>query len=166
MNSVEEKKQAREFFLASINGNDEDKTKALYEICRVYGIQHGKAVMRYDSKIEKAYAISIGKTDVCFGPLFFDPKEEFGVIVRVIAHELIHVEQKTKLFPIRSHNERELLAYCDTLFRTDLPSIERKYTLRFFTEKAIDYYTKLSTWKKWRYKSLYERLIKYQKEIS
>ncbi|MGL4599181.1 MAG: hypothetical protein ACRCYO_16795 [Bacteroidia bacterium] len=146
-------------FRAAAGGGGEQKLAAIQRLCKQFEIDRGHAIFTYDPAITGAYAVAFSDTDVRFGPLCFEPYTEFGLLLRVIAHEVLHVHQKTKLFPIKSHNERELLAYCDTIFRTDLPPISDKATLRFFVSKGLKYYNALSAWKKFRYRGLSIRLL-------
>ncbi len=149
-------------FRAAAAGSGEQRLAAMQRLCTQFGIDRGLAIFTYDPAITGAYAVAFSDTDVRFGPLCFKPYTEFGLLLRVIAHEVLHVHQKTKLFPITSHNERELLAYCDTLFRTDLPPINDKATLRFFVSKGLKYYEALSAWKKFRYRNLATKLQEEQ----
>jgi hypothetical protein len=152
-------------FRAAAAGGGEQRLAAIQRLCTQFNIDRGKAVFTYDPAITGAYAVAFSDTDVRFSSLCFEPYVEFSLVLRVIAHEVLHVHQKTKLFPITSHNERELLAYCDTLFRTDLPPISDKPTLRFFVSKGLKYYDALPAWKKFRYRNLSFKLQEAQLKL-
>ena len=70
--------------------------------------------------------------------------EHFGAQVK-LAHEMLHVIQKTQLPYVEDKNEREWQAYTEMLFhhhfRTvpDAPDFNRKQ----FCEKALEYYNRM-----------------------
>lgn len=52
---------------------------------------------------------------------------------------------------MEEHEEREFLAYYDTITRTDMPEIKDMATLKMFVNKAISYYNNLTDSKKLAY---------------
>ena len=67
------------------------------------------------------------------------------LMLNLLAHEMIHVSQKTKENLIEDKNEREWQAYYEMLFHKIYPQIPNlpKHQLLFFANKALSYYTKM-----------------------
>ncbi|HEV7589166.1 MAG TPA: DUF4157 domain-containing protein [Longimicrobium sp.] len=122
--------------------------EAIHYLIDKYGIDASHALMSYDASIKGAYAITEGRAGdalipVRFGPPCFNKYGDFGAISRAIAHELLHTKQKS-VSQISGHDEREFLAYYDTLTRKDMPEVTDKATLKLFVAKALSYYAALS----------------------
>lgn len=122
--------------------------EAIRYLVTTYKIDASHAELTYDPKMTGAYAITGGNVgDPCmtvrFGPLCFDKSQDFGVVCRAVAHEIIHTKQKS-IEKLSDHSEREFLAYYDTLSRKDMPAITNEGTLQFFVKKALSYYAQLS----------------------
>lgn len=121
--------------------------EAIQYLVDTFKIDASHATLRYDAAMSGAYAITEGDVGdeiipIRFGPLCFDKSQDFGVISRAIAHEIMHSKQKS-VDLLADHNEREFLAYYDTITRTDMPEITDLATLKFFIKKALGYYKKL-----------------------
>ena len=70
---------------------------------------------------------------------------EFILMLNLIAHEMVHVNQKATGQFIDDRNEREWQAYYEMLFHKIYPQIPNlpKHQLLFFANKALSYYTKM-----------------------
>jgi hypothetical protein len=70
---------------------------------------------------------------------------EFILMLNLIAHEMIHVRQKSTGNFVDDRNEREWQAYYEMLFHKIYPQIPDvpKHQLIFFANKALDYYSKM-----------------------
>ena len=69
------------------------------------------------------------------------------LMLSLLAHELVHVAQKTIKPFVLNKNEREWQAYYQMLFRqtySEIPEIPN-FNKRFFCNKAIDYYNLMGT---------------------
>lgn len=144
------------------------EVEALNQLCDDLGLDRRNAVFKIAPEIRNAYAIAQGRkpVEILISPEILSERVDFGLLTRILAHELLHVDQRTRrLFPIRDHNERELLAYADTLFRSDLPPIASVFVRKDFTKKGLEYYPRLSKWKQFLYRSLKIKLENYGKSL-
>jgi len=68
-----------------------------------------------------------------------------NMVLNLLAHEMIHVGQKSKENLILDKNEREWQAYYEMLFHKIFPLIPpaSDYHQKFFAEKALEYYQKM-----------------------
>jgi RHS repeat-associated protein len=85
-------------------------------------------------------------------------KTSFGVVVRSIYHELIHVNQRAVL-EIADHNEREFLAYYNGSLNAPwyFPAADQA-NINLWTSKAMQYYNNLSPGNQIKYFSNYINL--------
>ncbi|MEW5677494.1 hypothetical protein ABGT15_14380 [Flavobacterium enshiense] len=69
----------------------------------------------------------------------------FELILNLIAHEMVHVMQKSKENPVLDKNEREWQAYYEMLFHKIFPKIPEcsDFHKKFFAQKAIEYYKRM-----------------------
>lgn len=69
----------------------------------------------------------------------------FEMVINLIAHEMVHVIQKSKEHMIMDKNEREWQAYCEMLFHKVFPRIPEcsDFHKKFFAEKALEYYKRM-----------------------
>ncbi|MCG2612203.1 hypothetical protein LZZ90_11865 [Flavobacterium sp. SM15] len=69
----------------------------------------------------------------------------FEMIMNLIAHEMVHVIQKSKEHMVMDKNEREWQAYYEMLFHKIFPKIPEcsNFHKKFFGEKALDYYKRM-----------------------
>jgi hypothetical protein len=70
---------------------------------------------------------------------------ELNLMLNLITHEMVHVQQKATGFFVEDRNEREWQAYYEILFHNIYPQIPdvHKHQKIFFANKAIDYYNKM-----------------------
>ena len=63
----------------------------------------------------------------------------------LLAHEIVHVRQKTRKPFVIDKNEREWQAYYEMLFRKIFPSIPEisNFHKKAFANKAIEYYNRM-----------------------
>lgn len=129
---------------------------ALMLLCDELGLSHKHAVFILAPEIRNAYAIARGYNpiEIQISPEILQENFDFGLFTRILAHELLHVEQRTRFFPIKNHDEREFLAYADTLLRTDLPPIASAAVKKMFLQKGLSYYPRLSKWKQWLHRDV------------
>ena len=69
----------------------------------------------------------------------------FELILNLIAHEMVHVMQKSKENPVLDKNEREWQAYYEMLFHKIFPKIPEvsDFHKKFFATKAFEYYKRM-----------------------
>jgi hypothetical protein len=142
--------------------------RALAKLCDALHLDRTNAVFRLAPEIRNAYAIASGSkpVEILISPVLLAPNFDFGLLVRILAHELLHVEQRTRrLFPMRNHDERELLAYADTLLRTDLPATASNYVKKEFVKKGLSYYPRLPKWKQWLHRDVKAKLEAFAKTL-
>lgn len=67
------------------------------------------------------------------------------LILNLLVHEMIHVEQKSYLDKFPDRNEREWQAYYEMLFHKVYPQIPEAsvFHQKFFANKAFDYYKRM-----------------------
>ena len=70
---------------------------------------------------------------------------ELGLMLNLIAHEMIHVGQKVKVNEFPDKNEREWQAYYEMLFHKTYPQVPivKDYHKKFFAGKAFEYYNRM-----------------------
>lgn len=70
---------------------------------------------------------------------------ELGLMLNLIAHEMIHVGQKVTLNLYPDKNEREWQAYYEMLFHTTYPQVPdvKDHQKKFFATKAFEYYNRM-----------------------
>jgi len=70
---------------------------------------------------------------------------ELGLMLNLIAHEMIHVGQKVVINQYPDKNEREWLAYYEMLFHTTYPQVPdvKDHQRIFFGNKGIEYYNRM-----------------------
>lgn len=70
---------------------------------------------------------------------------DLTLVLNMLAHEMLHVRQKSPRMMILDKNEREWQAYYEMLFHTNFPQIPElsDYYLKFFGEKALIYYSRM-----------------------
>lgn len=67
------------------------------------------------------------------------------LMLNLLAHEMIHVGQKTKENLVEDKNEREWQAYYEMLFHKIFPQIPEvsNFHKKFFANKALEYYNRM-----------------------
>lgn len=67
------------------------------------------------------------------------------LMLNLLAHEMIHVQQKSAIDPVTDKNEREWQAYYEMLFHNIFPQIPElsDFHKTFFGRKALEYYNRM-----------------------
>ena len=70
---------------------------------------------------------------------------DLTLVLNMLAHEMLHVRQKSPRMMIMDKNEREWQAYYEMLFHTNFPQIPElsDYYKKFFGEKGLIYYSRM-----------------------
>lgn len=70
---------------------------------------------------------------------------ELILMLNLIAHEMVHVEQKSHLNKFPDRNEREWQAYYEMLFHKIYPQVPNasNFHRKFFANKAFEYYNRM-----------------------
>jgi len=70
---------------------------------------------------------------------------DLALVLNLLAHEMLHVRQKSSRMMIMDKNEREWQAYYEMLFHINFPQIPElsDYYKKFFGEKALIYYSRM-----------------------
>jgi len=70
---------------------------------------------------------------------------DLTLVLNMLAHEMLHVRQKSSKMMIMDKNEREWQAYYEMLFHTNFPQIPElsDYYKSFFGEKALIYFGRM-----------------------
>ncbi len=94
---------------------------------------------------------------------------DLSLILNLIAHEMLHVRQKTQEPFVEDKNEREWQAYYEMLFHTNFPQIPDApdFTRKQFAEKALEYYKRMgeNSILQLKYKEERENVVKLLDEI-
>lgn len=69
----------------------------------------------------------------------------FELVINLLAHEMIHVIQKSAEYKIQDRNEREWQAYYEMCFHEIFPKVPNasKFQRNFFANKALEYYNRM-----------------------
>lgn len=69
----------------------------------------------------------------------------FELIINLLAHEMVHVIQKSAEYKILDRNEREWQAYYEMCFHEIFPKVPNasKFQRKFFANKALEYYNRM-----------------------
>ena len=67
------------------------------------------------------------------------------LMLNLLAHEMLHVKQKSEKHRVEDKNEREFQAYSENLFHTEFPLIPElsAYHKKAFGNKALEYYNRM-----------------------
>lgn len=70
---------------------------------------------------------------------------KFELIINLLAHEMMHVIQKSKLYSIQVREEREWQAYYEMCFHKTFPKVPNASTFHqiFFAKKGLEYYNRM-----------------------
>lgn len=84
-----------------------------------------------------------GKQKIMIPKNLFD--FDLSLVLNLIAHEMLHVRQKTQEPVVEDKNEREFQAYCEMLFHKNFPLIPDApdFNRKQFCEKALEYYKRM-----------------------
>ncbi len=68
-----------------------------------------------------------------------------NLALNLLAHEMLHVKQKTQVPFVEDKNEREWQAYCEMLFHKNFPQIPDApdFSRKNFAEQALVYYKRM-----------------------
>ena len=69
----------------------------------------------------------------------------FELVINLLAHEMVHVIQKSAEYKIQDRNEREWQAYYEMLFHTNFPLIPEAsdFHKKHFATKGLEYYNRM-----------------------
>ncbi|MCF6131243.1 hypothetical protein [Flavobacterium wongokense] len=119
-------------------------------LIEVYGIRHPNfSAFELREKAKPDYVLMT--TEGTFGqPQIIRIPEntfefELGLMLNLIAHEMIHVGQKVELNQYPDKNEREWQAYYEMLFHKTYPQVPdvKNHQVQFFAGKAFEYYNRM-----------------------
>lgn len=70
---------------------------------------------------------------------------DLNLVTNMIAHEMLHVRQKSAAQLVEDKNEREFQAYYEMLFHKIFPLVPdvSDFHKKFFAEKALEYYRRM-----------------------
>ena len=70
---------------------------------------------------------------------------DLNLVVNMVAHEMLHVRQKSTENLVEDKNEREFQAYYEMLFHKVFPLVPdvSDFHKKFFGEKALEYYKRM-----------------------
>ncbi len=85
---------------------------------------------------------------------------DLTLVLNMLAHEMLHVRQKSPRMMILDKNEREWQAYYEMLFHTNFPQIPElsDYYKNFFGDKALIYYSRMGEGSELQLKYLEQKL--------
>lgn len=90
--------QIKQIYYGLIDKGESHYLEAINFLLKEYHIETKNAVIKYNFSLRDAYAITRGNVgdeavNVEIGKPCFDKSEDFGVICRAIAHEVLHARQ-------------------------------------------------------------------------
>lgn len=70
---------------------------------------------------------------------------DLGLVLNLLAHEMLHVRQKASGNTVSDKNEREWQAYYEMLFHQNFPNVPDApdFNRKQFAEKALEYYRRM-----------------------
>jgi hypothetical protein len=70
---------------------------------------------------------------------------DFNLVINLIAHEMVHIQQKTQEPFVEDKNEREFVAHYEMLFHTIFPQVPdmSDFHKDWFGKRAIAYYNRM-----------------------
>lgn len=70
---------------------------------------------------------------------------DISLVLNLLAHEMLHVKQKTQFPFVEDKNEREWQAYCEMLFHKNFPQIPDApdFARKGFAQSALKYYQRM-----------------------
>lgn len=70
---------------------------------------------------------------------------DLSLVLNLLAHEMLHIKQKTQLPFVVDKNEREWQAYCEMLFHKKFPQIPDApdFARKGFAQSALKYYHRM-----------------------
>lgn len=82
------------------------------------------------------------------------------LMLNLIAHEMVHVDQKTGVNIVEDKNEREWQAYYEMLFHKIFPQIPNisNFHKKFFSKKALEYYNRMGEGSDLQYKYAQQKI--------
>ena len=85
---------------------------------------------------------------------------ELNLIVNMVAHEMLHVRQKSPETLVEDKNEREFQAYYEMLFHKEFPLVPdvSDFHKKFFGEKALEYYRRMGENSDLQKKYVYQKI--------
>lgn len=103
----------------------------------------------FRDELEKNSILLTANGDLGERQMVMIPKNLFdfdlNLVLNMLAHEMLHVRQKSSKIMITDKNEREWQAYYEMLFHIHFPQIPdvSNYHKKFFGEKALIYYDRM-----------------------
>lgn len=72
---------------------------------------------------------------------------DLNLVANMVAHEMLHVRQKSAETLVEDKNEREWQAYYEMLFHKEFPNVPEvsDFHKKFFANKALEYYKRMGT---------------------
>lgn len=119
-------------------------------LTKIYGLEQDN-LLRFELRepAEPSYILLTTHGEVGDKQVVKMPSNMFdfplALILNLLAHEMLHVKQKSPEFRVEDKNEREFQAYYEMLFHTEFPLIPlvSDYHKKFFAGKAFEYYKRM-----------------------
>ena len=134
-------------------------------IISTFGLEHENfAGFGFRPELEPDRMLLTAEGEVGGRQMVMIPKNLFdfdlNLVVNMLAHEMLHVRQKSARMMIMDKNEREWQAYYEMLFHTNFPQIPKlsDYYIKFFGEKALIYYSRMGEGSELQLKYLEQKL--------
>ena len=85
---------------------------------------------------------------------------DLSLVLVLIAHEMLHVRQKSQPPYVEDKNEREWQAYYEMLFHKEFPLVPdvSDFHKKFFGEKALEYYRRMGENSDLQKKYVYQKI--------
>ena len=124
--------------------------QAAYFVLKEYGLEHPKLKgFELRERAKPEYVLMTTEGNFGESQIVKIPENtfefEFILMLNLLAHEMVHVIQKSSENCPRDRNEREWQAYYEMLFHKIFPLVPnaKPHQLKFFGNKAIEYYHRM-----------------------
>ena len=125
-------------------------TDAAKFVVRAYGLDHHNlAGFDYREELDPKSILLTANGDVGERITVQIPRNlfdfDFNLVVNMLAHEMMHVRQKSPEEMVMDKNEREWQAYYEMLFHEIFPQVPEvsNFHKKFFANKALEYYRRM-----------------------
>jgi len=139
------------------------KEAALW-LLKVYELEHPNfAGFEFREAAKPDFILMTAEGEIGSSQIIRIPENTFefplNLILNLLAHEMMHVKQKSPEVAMQNKNEREWQAYYEMLFHKEFPLIPKvsTYHQKLFAEKAMVYYERSE-------KEVYPLRLKYEEQ--
>lgn len=123
---------------------------AVQFLLREYGLEHDNLEdLDFREELETSSLLLTAEGEIGGRQKVMIPKNfldfDWALVMNMLAHEMLHVRQKSSDSLVEDKNEREFQAYYEMLFHKVFPQIPElsPFYIKQFGEKALEYYRRM-----------------------